>query len=240
MAFEDATGAKDTVWLVFDPRADAQNNIDSIFGEIETPIDSNNYWVRYCGTKPLNVLANGSIGSNTYVLNTYICSDKYTLPIIVSWDSTLLTEHYTPGGFQYATLYNDYIHYTYPSPGFDQELDMTTRSSIYLPEFNWWSQCHFPMYFKINSSTASLDECNVSYLQVFPNPTFGFIEISVENYHEDFIISLYSISGEILKTIECFNNTTVMSLSDLPSGIYILAAQSKSYKYIYYEKIIKY
>ena len=54
IAFEDATGAKDSIWLIFDPSASFDSNTDTVFGEVSNPYDSTVFGIRYCGDSPFN------------------------------------------------------------------------------------------------------------------------------------------------------------------------------------------
>jgi hypothetical protein len=157
----------------------------------------------------------------------------------MTWDSTLLTEHYTPGGFQYATLYNDYIHYTYPSPGFDQELDMTTRSFLKLPSFTWGSQNHFPLDFSINSSTLGIEFYNEKPFKIFPNPADEIINIYFfEAFGKCEINIINPLTNRNLRILTNDSHMEI-SLSNIPSGLVIIEIRNLETNTTYYEKIIK-
>jgi len=250
IAFEDATGAKDSIWLIFDPSASFDSNTDTVFGEVSNPYDSTVFGIRYCGDSPFNdtllgnnifnVSANGHYSTATFLYEDYLCSRNYVLPITLSWDSTMLTESYSPGGLQYATLYNEYIHFVYPSPGFDQEFDMTSRSSIVLPEFSWGSQCHFPLYFRIMSTTVGIDVFSLSPFRIFPNPTTTSTSIQFEKEPNHYVIEIFSLEGLLIQKYNPTESPVQIDLSKFQKGIYLIVIQSKTTNKQYHEKIIKF
>lgn len=80
--------------------------------------------------------------------------------------------------------------------------------------------------------SRNLSECKVT---VYPNPTQGELKISITNGEEDAIaeITVYSNSGQFLKTLKAEGNTVVpIDLTPYPSGIYLIdfrQGESRSY-----------
>ena len=72
-----------------------------------------------------------------------------------------------------------------------------------------------PHYFE-TSDNAGIAEINYSDIQVYPNPTSGFIYI--ENI-EPQLVKIYSIDGKLVKTIE---NANIIDLRDLTQGMYLI------------------
>ena len=73
-----------------------------------------------------------------------------------------------------------------------------------------------------SDSPTNIDENKVApVFNFYPNPTNGSITI-VHNTNEPYNISIYNISGEIVKEVNnCLNKINV-NISDKPSGIYII------------------
>lgn len=59
------------------------------------------------------------------------------------------------------------------------------------------------------------------FLRVFPNPSFNFVTVQVENY-EVSKIGLFSIHGQQIKVITNTATTNIISLEEIPSGIYLI------------------
>lgn len=63
----------------------------------------------------------------------------------------------------------------------------------------------------------------VNKIMVYPNPTNGYLNISIEgNTHSDIFIHFYDIQGRYQKTENLGSNNTKVDISDLSTGIYIL------------------
>lgn len=64
---------------------------------------------------------------------------------------------------------------------------------------------------------------------IYPNPTSGPLTISSA---ENTKFSVYSESGQLVKTIEAKKGSSEADISELPKGIYMLKSPSESYKII--------
>jgi hypothetical protein len=86
----------------------------------------------------------------------------------------------------------------------------------------------------VSPITTSLIE-NTSYgFEVFPNPTNDLLNVLL---HEKAIIEIYTINGQIIKTITHDSGETSINIRDFVSGVYIVRA--KTDKEIVTKKFIK-
>lgn len=78
-------------------------------------------------------------------------------------------------------------------------------------------------------NVVSTFEHTHSELNIYPNPTSGFLEIHSNHNHA--IITIYDIFGKLKKRIEYFNGTDKqIDINDLNDGIYLLKYHSDSYQ----------
>ena len=75
-------------------------------------------------------------------------------------------------------------------------------------------------------------ECfnNVSNrINLFPNPSNGFINITIENHLEPVNISIYSQTGKIVYTGQLTDYSSKIDLSSYPKGIYLVRLENKNF-----------
>jgi len=86
-------------------------------------------------------------------------------------------------------------------------------------------------YLKITYKDSTLSEPNVhgsySSIPVYPNPSDGIFYINMQDYGIQYWI-ITDVNGRILKNHQQFINSGVIDLTDLPRGIYILKAITKT------------
>ena len=72
-------------------------------------------------------------------------------------------------------------------------------------------------------STESLDEVNsISEVNIYPNPANDVVNIKIENYEIDDVITIMDISGRTLITEYLTNNEMKVDVSNLSKGLYII------------------
>ena len=116
VAFEDATGARDTIWFIWDTTA-AVYGIDTTLGEGNPHMDYSkfNVWTLTWGVYPnfdtTKVVAypyDASFGNTIEAIN-------FELPITITWDSALLHADWLPptpvGWVNFARIDNDYFFF---------------------------------------------------------------------------------------------------------------------------------
>lgn len=75
----------------------------------------------------------------------------------------------------------------------------------------------------IASSTAGIEDNGQNAVNVYPNPTTDFVNITFNNA-ENVTVTLINSVGQTVKIFNNVNSNTILSLEDLASGVYILNA----------------
>ena len=226
LAFEDASGAKDTVWLVMDEQASI-NTQDFEYNEIAIDIveDSFNVWVYnfFDWENPYDCFAI-DFGS----ADIEIFANNFVLPLQLSWDSTLFQAdivHDVLGyGANLALLENQYF-----SDFGEFGYIMLDSETIEMPFFSWGSGDHFPLEFRIQfglGDPLSSKELEKQKLELFPNPIQNKLNFATDSQLEYF--EIYSIGGELVYSLSLFNNQSdsySFDVSKLSSGMYVAVGQ---------------
>ena len=99
---------------------------------------------------------------------------------------------------------------------------------------------------KVDSNGCEIANCNVGVeefqisnfgLNVYPNPSSNEINISIDGEDlNDYEITIINVIGKI-QSIE--NNSSIINISELSSGIYFISATSKNGKQHFIEKFVK-
>ena len=77
--------------------------------------------------------------------------------------------------------------------------------------------------------TLAALEVNKQVIQIYPNPTNG--ELHIKTPVRD-TVSIYNLTGQLVKTVSLQSGDNVTDISNLPTGIYILKTTTGSYKVI--------
>ncbi len=56
-------------------------------------------------------------------------------------------------------------------------------------------------------------------LQVYPNPSSGSLQL---NFNQNFTLEIFDVSGRLLRSMPCYSGNTVIDLSELNNGLYLL------------------
>ncbi len=242
IAFEDGTGAKDTIWCIWDTTSHGTLPTDTVLGEGSVIFNYNdfNVWIYNYdndSTKTRVVPFSWDFGLEVRAFN-------FQYPIIVTWDSSLfISIFFWPfTTIDYAWISNDYFFFVNNSPP-NQAFNMLLDDHADAPTFNWLSQSQFPMYFGIgrhDTSFTFLNKLNFNNLIVYPNPTIENITIkSIDKIKEIEVLAENGI--EIFKMN--FDSTNLSNeyrllLENLPVGFYYLRINNYNNQH-YYHKFIK-
>lgn len=245
IAFEDATGSKDTIWLIWDTSASGGviGIVDTLLGEGKTSIDYlqfNTFLINdnYDTTKTLAF-------PFQYSLFTEVKAINYIPPIKISWDSSLFHKPGIPppvGFVNVAFISNDYFFLVNNDP-YHHRFNMLLDNQINALEFNWGSQNQFPMNVSFSRDPSlGIEAINTvnKLIKVSPNPANNYLIVNAED--TDITIQLYSIEGELINSLneENFNQRDYKqyNISQIPSGLYLIKINYKLTNRSSYEKII--
>ena len=238
IAFEDVTGAKDTIWLIWD--TDATFGVDTQFNEQAQKLNYSvfNVFIRNTNADTTKTQAlPHPYASN----NVDVHAINYQYPITISWDSSLFHAPGLPlpvGYVNRAFINNDYFFLVNNDP-YSHTFNMLMENHVSAP---WWGYDQFPMGFYImRDPSIGINENDMlkKYLILFPNPCNDFINISsdlvIKSYH------LLSSDGKVIQsnlfTPSKNENSLTISLSKIENGVYqLILTDSKNQSY--HEKVI--
>lgn len=245
IAFEDATGAKDTIWCIWDSTAtDGQlNSVDTALGEAGVTFDYSkfNVWIynnvpNADSTKTIAIPFYESFGLYVYAFN-------YQYPITVSWDSSMFHAPglpYPVGYVDRAIIDNDYFFLVNNDPP-EQKFNMLLDNNVVAPWFNWGAQSQFPMDIGImNGFTVGIRENIVTRndRDIFPNPVNQSININTELEFTTYSIlsneGKFIVKDVLLPKIE---NGYTIHTTEINPGFYHLILTNKKNE-MCHEKII--
>ena len=241
IAFEDAVGARDTIWLLYDTTA-TYPGVDMALGEGPVTFNQNifNVWILNDNSDSTKTSA---LSYNDYPVHlAYVNAFNYQYPITVQWDTSLFHAAYLPNQqahINLARIDNDYFFLANNDPPL-QAYNMLIDDSAYAPDFNWGSHSQFPMIFHFSYDPTGIENHDSNTLSIFPNPFEQNIIINTNELISK--LEIFSIDGKLINS-KMFSNSKRLLNYDLPlenlsPGLYILKVTNKENRN-HYEKIIK-
>ncbi len=243
VTFEDGTGQRDTLWMVYDTTATF--NVDSALGESKVVMNNSvfNVWIFNASGDSTKTEAVPYTNFPMHALNN-IQAFNFQYPITIAWDTSLFHTSVLPSHatsfINKAVIENDYFWSNNNDPPL-QAFNMLIDNHVDAPSFNWGSQSHFPMMIHFEYLPVGLNELN-GYIRttVFPNPAQNYINVSTSFAIENLVIT--NVQGVKVKYIP---GTLISNLiqnrfdvSDLEPGIYacIFYYSDQTYQKSYFIK----
>ena len=237
IAFEDASGAKDTIWLIWDTAA--TYGLDTIFSEGKVNLNYNVFNVFIGNT-------NGDTTKTQALPHPYSSNDvivyamNYQYPLIISWDSALFNAPNLPmpvGYVNYARINNDYFFFQNNLP-IEHQFDMLQNNQTLAPSFNWFSQSQFPMGFYLHRDPALslVENIKEQRIRLYPSPVKDFLNLKAEMPFNH--VAIFNCYSALIYETNCNTNSLEIETSNLPEGIYFIKI-SNNLNLMYYEKFIK-
>lgn len=243
IAFEDATGARDTIWLIWDTTANGILPIDTSFGEDGVNFNYNifNVWIYNADNDSTKTSALPFIGSFSFEVRAF----NYQYPITISWDTSLFNPSVLPlpeGYFLRAIIDNDYF-FLINNDLSSQRFNMLLDNSVVAPEFFWGAQSQFPMGIGVERLVQPIRISNVSandnVITCYPNPSNGNFNININkqgNYH----LKIYNSLGQLI-TQSAFGmgNTNInLQNKNISAGLYFLEISNEQQQRLKIEKVL--
>jgi len=244
LAFEDATGAKDTIWMIWDTTATGPWTPDTLLGEGAVSFDYSvfNVWIYNYQNDSTKTCAFPYVYYPSHEVE--VRAFNYQYPISVSWDTALFHAQYLPyiqGVINIARIDNDYFFGNNNDPPL-QAFNMLLDNHVVAPYFNFGSQTHFPMTFTFYDGGVGVAKYfeNGKDYTAYPNPFSEAINISAKEKIKS--IELFSSDGSS-KYSKYFEkpiilNNYIVKVTDLPIGLYYLKIVNHQ-NHTFYEKQIK-
>jgi len=249
LAFEDATGSRDTIWFIWDTTATIYG-VDSHLGEGISGMDYSafNAWL---------FLPNGDTSKvNAYPYNIghqfSIEAINFELPIKYQWDSSLFHADWLPpepvGWVNDAWIGSDYFFFVNNTGShyFDLTLDNNAIApdSLVVGDENenpwfWQPEHHFPLGIGLaqNPSVFTSEVKSLtSEVILYPNPVRSLLSIKTELKIKN--IQIIDSKGKCLHKYEYLATPKTIDVSCFDPGVYIIKFNTNPKNY-HYEKFIK-
>lgn len=240
IAFEDATCARDTIWLLYDSTAHGQLPTDTGLGEGAYNFNYNifNVWIYNYdndSTKtfalPYNYYPNHSVSIHAF---------NYQYPLTIRWDTALIHASFLPyqqGIINQATMHNDYFFWVnnFPLCGC---FDMLQIDTVIAPAYNWFSQSQFPLEIFLEQAPLGQQELLKDKTRNIANPNPFADYLSFSDIDAPTLVEIYATDGQRVYSGNLNVSNQKLDLRQLKNGIYILKIIN-NLKTIQYEKIIK-
>ncbi len=240
LAFEDATGAKDTIWCLLDTAATFPWSISGLYGEHTMQTDSTNFQVWFYhplslqngnSTDRYNTFMN-NISDSAAAFSTELFADNYELPIMATWDSSLFTSDvlYEYGGnpINKATLDNEYL---FLSGGDEYGWDMMQTDHVELPYFWWGSSSQFPLYINLNrgplNAGVGINDVEKVEFSIFPNPATDYVLLTIPKAIKA-RMRILDVNGKLVKSDSFSGDRKQVNLGDLENGLYFIEIQDEN------------
>ncbi len=227
LAFEDGTGARDTLWMVFDTTATIGTGVpDQELGEGAVQMDPNefNVWIlnpAYDSTKTIAL---------PYPYFPYITIEiqafNYTYPLTLRWDTAMFRLPWLPEpGFPYdgGTMDNEYFFFYGGNEPWGHLFIMGWTDSVVIqPPADFPDMIVFPLLVNLGmgSTVNTGDLMRKHTLYPFPNPgSDGFTIRDAQPIQE---VQLRSLDGRLWKVQQGRGEIVSLNVSELPNGMYVL------------------
>ncbi len=233
LAFEDGTGARDTIWMVYDTTATTGSDfipvVDYTLGEGGLQIDSSMF----------NVFTWNWDGDSTkthaYPYTAFPVFDGTTIdainwipPMTITWDTSLFHAPYLPydqGSFGIAIMdglaFSAYSNH--PELGFGI-YDMLISNSITV-DFLWDYLFQFSIYFGDGDGVGLPIHVPVDpAFSIGPNPVRSMLH--VRSADELVELRIFDLSGRNVKSVHAPTPIRDIDIASLAPGAYILLARS--------------
>ncbi len=240
VAFEDGTGQRDTVWMIYD--STATFGVDTSLGEGYTPLDHSrfNVWIYNPAFDTTKVSALPFLMFPSHGLS-YIEAIGFTYPLIIRWDTSLFQSPLLPIDssnqvfFNTAEIDNDYFWAINNDPS-AHAYNMLITDSAFAPYFIFGSRSQFPMNIQLwHDPLNNIDKTSFSTC-LFPNP--GSENLTIRALSLISNIKIYNSMSVCVRTYNELHSTSVeLHTPELPSGMYSIciiyeSGESQLVKYI--------
>lgn len=240
--FEDATGARDTLFFGYDPNAEnfGYPQSDTIFGEKLIPSDTSKFMAYWEQGLTIDEIFKVVIWKDFYPSTIFF--KKAKLPLKVTWDNNLFYSENLPFpnnsplpnawglvhcalvGFEGCQIIEEDAIVITDTPDYDVWGTFITDSLWFdSGEYEYFANyLDFEVleYGYAHGWMVIENEIN-KYSNLSPNPSSEYINLNLESYFGGSILIL-DFSGKIIQKYSDITSN-VIDIRDLPTGIYFLS-----------------
>ena len=227
LAFEDGTGARDTIWMVFDTTA----TVGTSFGEVDDALgeaavqmgpDSFNVWILNSAYDSTKTIAFPYAGMFPYI-TAEIQAFNYTYPITLRWDTALFRLPWLPApGFPYdgGTMDNDFFFALNNDP-WGHSFILGWSDSVVVEPFHP-NMYVFPILVNLGMGSTTGTEELRSMMPLHPLPNPGSDKVSIRDAQPIEEVQLRSLDGRLWKVLKGQGEQLELNVPELPNGMYML------------------
>ncbi len=234
LAFEDATGAKDTIWIGLDENGTV-GNLNPDLGEVPVQLDSTEFNV-WMNVYPSMEAFKTYVGSINHSPSIIVFGMNQVLPITLSWDTAFFNspvlQETMAGPICNPRLESSWFENYTNAVWLHNQYSMVFDNHVVLPEAPWLLQPHFPMTFYTdrNHICEPLDVNNTDdfkQLVLFPNPCTDYLELRTDAVLQQ--VKVYDLNGRVVLSRNGTGNGSSsaplrLNVRALPAGMYLLSA----------------
>ena len=227
IAFEDAIGAKDTLWMVYDTAAVYPNGVSPNLGEIPlSPEDTLGFhvWCYLFLGVPYEKYSGRALDPSNDYLSTTVYAENYVLPLTASWDTTLFTAdilYETGDPVRRGIMDSDYFFGN--NNGSFSWFELTLDNHVTMYEFFAGTGNHFPisLYLERGPLTpiVGVNDIESNYLSVFPNPTAGLLNLQFPSAVSG-TLKVYNSKGKLVLSKNVSSDREQVDLQNAADGLY--------------------
>jgi hypothetical protein len=237
LAFEDATGAKDTIWFIYDTTATG-DALDDHLGESFVTVDTNlfNVWMSttLTGTTAIKTLAIPYAGFP----DGYFPMEGrgYVPPLTLRWDTMLFHAPYLPSTPTSYIRYPRLCGYEIINHGIETWpgtacYSMFLSDSLVFVAPPLGSTLDLNMIFDYNDPTGTgISEHSLPSLDIFPNPAQGRIVLNAPEPLTE-ILLLDAVGRVVQRMAPPSIRPVEVDVSVLPAGSYLVHAIGRAGMY---------
>ncbi len=231
LAIEDASHAKDTLWMVFDTSATYPQDFNQNLGQIPLGSDNGDFRVWIYLDNSGNEYNTNALDFTSIWQERYIHAVNFVYPITVRWDSSLFNSEvlFANSGYpiNHAIMDNEYL---FLSGGGETGWDMLVADSVELPSFWWGSGNQFPLFLSMSlgpvGSGVGVHKLQQIDFSVFPNPATDYVFLTFPKVVQAYF-RIMDANGKLIKSESFSGDRKRINIEDLESGLYFIEIQSE-------------
>lgn len=244
LAFEDATGTRDTLWLVFDTGGVIFSTTVGDFGlnpelgqipigNDSVEVDSFHVWMYQDNLGNHYDVCDGSFSFG--IIEVQLYGENFVLPMTMRWDTTLFNsdvfnQYNDSVSVGYAIMDSNYL---FTVGGSETGWDMMVTDHVELPYFEMGGGTanHFPIFVHIDigggGNPAGVHNLNKANFTLFPNPASEYVTLTFPMVTSAEVL-LLNATGKLIWKSNFTGERTRLNLEGLENGLYFIAVVNET------------
>ena len=239
LAFEDGSGARDTLWFVWDTTATVHYvgtppDYDLGEGPVDMDTTAFNMWMYNGNDERTQTDAQPYLGGFYPMFGSFeIWGENFIGPMTIRWDSSLFNAPFLPEPVFAAALNGEFFFWYHDPyvpdfpPGYipgGYVCWLTGRDSVVLPDIGGTPLCPFTFQIGDSSGGMGIDANAMEPLSMHANGST--LTISAQSAMDQ--ICIHDLQGRMVGEYPVHSNTACIPIIQLPGGLYMVRAQLKN------------